>query len=169
MAKTSVASSGEITIGSTSFAEFGEMMRARVTRVLPNRPGFVYLITDGELVKIGKANSVPSRVNQLQTGNPRELWILAHGKFQYPQTAEAELHACLEKYRKRGEWFSFPESILDDVCKCVKEGRLPDIGDSIRWDGLIEKCKYCCGRVYECGTCFGCGESLPKRTRLSQI
>lgn len=38
----------------------------------------LYFITDGTYVKIGVAIKVYKRMAQLQTGNPKFLWILAH-------------------------------------------------------------------------------------------
>lgn len=37
---------------------------------------FVYLITDGNYVKIGVADNVTSRLNGIQTGNPNECYVI---------------------------------------------------------------------------------------------
>lgn len=67
---------------------------------------FVYFITDGEYVKIGKGFPLP-RMKMLQTGNPRELKLL----FSIPigphsaRNAEYQIHELFKRYWMRGEWF----------------------------------------------------------------
>lgn len=71
---------------------------------------YVYFIQAGENgpVKIGVANSVERRLDQLQTGNHLKLTILKKIKCLSKINAfyvESELHHEFRKYRIRGEWF----------------------------------------------------------------
>ena len=69
---------------------------------------YVYFILSYIAVKIGKAENVEERRENLQTANPDELII--HRKIRIPEnisakTVETALHKLAEKYHKRGEWF----------------------------------------------------------------
>lgn len=70
---------------------------------------FIYIIYDGQNVKIGKSNHPKKRIKELQTANPKNLKIIK--TFSVPGnkvfTIEKECHKNLNKiYEKRGEWFS---------------------------------------------------------------
>jgi hypothetical protein len=75
------------------------------------RRGFVYFATTGDLVKIGWAVDVPSRIASLNTGNAAKLGVaeLCHTYFE----AEAMLHKHFAKDRVRGEWFRFTLEMED--------------------------------------------------------
>lgn len=72
--------------------------------------GYVYLITDGEHVKIGVAQNVRGRLSTLQGANARELRVVACIKSSDPYRIESELHQRFQDKRLRGEWFR------DDPC-----------------------------------------------------
>jgi hypothetical protein len=68
----------------------------------------VYFISDGEFIKIGKANNVERRLKELQTGNPKELKILRIIKCTDEYAAyelETFLHSMLHSVNSIGEWF----------------------------------------------------------------
>lgn len=68
----------------------------------------VYFISDGEFIKIGKANNVERRMKELQTGNPKKLEILKIIKCSNEQEAyelERFLHSILHSVQSFGEWF----------------------------------------------------------------
>lgn len=73
----------------------------------------LYLISEGVdgPIKIGRSVSAPNRLCTLQTGNPRQLSILATYWMRSDEVAEAEkiLHEELAKHSIIGEWFGFPE------------------------------------------------------------
>ena len=73
---------------------------------------FVYYISDGQFVKIGKANNVESRLCTLQCGNVRDLKVLAIIPCKDNKSAtsvEGSLHAFYYKYRVCREWYDiFP-------------------------------------------------------------
>lgn len=68
--------------------------------------GYVYCISDGTAVKIGKTINHPSnRVASLQTGNPRKLELLATIEANDVAAAEVEMHAKFGHLSVLGEWF----------------------------------------------------------------
>lgn len=73
---------------------------------------YVYFIQAGENgpVKIGVANNVESRLDQLQTGNHLRLTILKKIKCLSKSNSyhiESQLHYKFRKHRIRGEWFKY--------------------------------------------------------------
>lgn len=75
---------------------------------------YVYFITDGQYVKIGKAKNVKERIKELQSGNGRKLSVLF--TIQAPNICyspndnlayaiESFLHKTFKDYRLQGEWF----------------------------------------------------------------
>lgn len=80
------------------------------------RPGdtWIYAIeaVGLDLVKIGRANDVKSRMRELQVGAPVELRLLASRVAIWSD--EGALHRRFEKSWRRGEWFSLNE-IRDDL------------------------------------------------------
>lgn len=66
---------------------------------------FIYAISDGEFVKLGKANNPLIRLANLQTGNPRKLKILFTIRCDNPFTVEAALHRFYKNCHISGEWF----------------------------------------------------------------
>ena len=77
---------------------------------------YVYFFTDNHgHIKIGKADSVIERLQELQTGNPYKLVILLTVMLDSPLLAfslEQELHKKFDKYRLEGEWFE-AEPVLE--------------------------------------------------------
>ena len=64
----------------------------------------VYFITDGEFIKIGKANDPIERMRTMQTGNARKLKMLGYYE-DYDEELEGYMHKIFAKDRVRGEWF----------------------------------------------------------------
>jgi hypothetical protein len=69
--------------------------------------GCVYFICDGEYTKIGYTYNLPNRLCELQTANPRELYVTKYYFVQFPAVEEAKLHKKHKSRRVRGEWFKF--------------------------------------------------------------
>lgn len=63
----------------------------------------VYFVTDGEAIKIGRANNVAQRVRYLQGSHSRPLTLLASA-FGH-RSLESELHRCFKPLRLNREWF----------------------------------------------------------------
>ncbi|WP_028753703.1 GIY-YIG nuclease family protein [Rhizobium leucaenae] len=108
-------SKAEVAALSKPLVEFYDMV-VEATEVVnvcktPKVQCAVYVISDiyGREVKIGKAANPPYRLAQLQTGNPRKLFI--HRVFWMSQAdadeAEKNAHTVAERLYSRleGEWF----------------------------------------------------------------
>ena len=81
----------------------------------------LYLIQSDKsgMIKIGRSVDPEKRLKNLQTGNPNRLKLIA--VFENQGYREKLLHEELDKFRKKGEWFTY---------ECV--GSIPiDIYDSI--------------------------------------
>ena len=65
----------------------------------------VYLITDGEYVKIGVANNIIDRIRKLQTGNAKKLVVLVYQKCPNAYSIEKALHKKYKQYKVSGEWY----------------------------------------------------------------
>lgn len=69
---------------------------------------FVYVISDGEFMKVGRASDVQARLRALQTGNARKLAIAAVREVSDDRAAsklESHIHRTLADDRVGGEWF----------------------------------------------------------------
>ena len=66
------------------------------------------------LIKIGKANHVPTRLANLQSASPDMLTLLAFITFEDGRNAtykETELHQQFAEFRHHGEWFHSNEEL----------------------------------------------------------
>ena len=66
--------------------------------------GFVYFVSDGEAIKIGKANDPKRRLGGIQTGTARPLSLL--GVVPGGRRMERRIHREFQAHRLRGEWFA---------------------------------------------------------------
>lgn len=85
-----------------------------------NVSSFVYFITDGEAIKIGKANNPKSRLSGLQTSHHKPLRIL--GLLPGDERLEGMLHGRFRKYHIRGEWFHDSSAIRTFIRKHATNG-----------------------------------------------
>lgn len=76
------------------------------------RQGYVYCISDGSAVKVGYSVKPEARVSELQTGNPRELTLLA--SFEGTEQHEAMLHAKYIAHNILLEWFRPDPELLSE-------------------------------------------------------
>ncbi|WLA80334.1 GIY-YIG nuclease family protein [Bradyrhizobium elkanii] len=76
---------------------------------------YVYFVTAGSVgsVKIGVSKNPWARVAELQTGYPDKLSIAA--TFKTRATSEVDLHDLLADFRRQGEWFDLPASVMNVV------------------------------------------------------
>jgi len=95
---------------------------------ISTKPGFIYFLRETDLltgevspyVKIGKTDHdrpVAKRIDDHQTGNPREIHDCR--SFQVPaiDTVEKHLHHFFAEYGILGEWFYFDEATLATAIK----------------------------------------------------
>ena len=69
------------------------------------KKGYVYIITDGDAVKIGQAQDVDRRVSSIQCSNPRSLTVLEVISTNDMGATEKALHEYFKDYLIQGEWF----------------------------------------------------------------
>lgn len=109
--------------------------------LLENLPYCVYFISDGEFVKIGVAASLPNRIRELQTGNPRKLFALYVIETDSQKDAlkiESELHNLFSNVRCIGEWFDVNDEEIKRGCR--KLGYIPKVPASkfdFEIDGIL--------------------------------
>ena len=65
----------------------------------------VYFIGDEGAIKIGFAAHPEIRMENLQSGNPRQLILLGSYRRRDARAEERRLHRQFAAYRIRGEWF----------------------------------------------------------------
>jgi len=71
---------------------------------------YLYAISDGTNVKLGRSNNIKKRMSALQTSNSKKLvllWEKYTGRDVYrAEAAEKQLHRHCREYKIRGEWFN---------------------------------------------------------------
>jgi hypothetical protein len=96
----------------------GFILRKEVNKdiesIIPER-GFVYLMFDGELRKIGKALNIASRKKQLERQLGKPLELLHSIQSDDYSRAEAEMHFRYKHCRIRGEWFDLSHQDLEAI------------------------------------------------------
>lgn len=79
---------------------------------------WVYCITDGKYTKIGKANNVEKRLNQLQTASPKKLTVTQTFPFLSEKDAfyfERMLHKTFEPFKVNNEWYDLKTVNMEAV------------------------------------------------------
>lgn len=99
--------------------------------------GIVYLITEldnSKKCKIGvtKNRNVTNRLNQLQTGNSSELFIIKQYTSKHPFKLEKWLHRYFAEKHKINEWYILEETDIDNfITICEKyETMLNSLNDN---------------------------------------
>lgn len=80
----------------------------------------IYFVSDGDFVKIGIAASLPNRIKQLQTGNPRKLYAVYVIEAESQKEAlkiENEFHMSLKEKQCIGEWFDVKDFEIRKQCR----------------------------------------------------
>ena len=88
------------------------VIRDRTAQRREGRQGYVYLITDGEYLKIGYSVNPEKRVAELQTGNARPLRLL--GKIEGTEADERALHQKYIRNNVLQEWFHINGPLLQE-------------------------------------------------------
>lgn len=78
---------------------------------------FTYLMTDGNLYKIGQSVNPKKRLSTLRTGNP-EIELITYGK----GVSEKYLHDYLFSNRVKLEWFNLNEAKREKVIRLINKG-----------------------------------------------
>lgn len=104
-----------------------------VVRLEATRKQFVYFITDGDMIKIGKSSDPERRLRTLQTGHPKPIWLL--GTVSTLKLTEEEAHATFSDRRIRGEWFASSKRTLDGISRLCLTPSPIMLGKSSKRDG----------------------------------
>ncbi len=125
-----------------------EQRRRETPTVPPSRrrvSGFVYMITNGSLVKVGMSQQPLTRLRDLQHASTIPLTLLHCVRSLDVREVEAFLHVRFDEHRVQGEWFNLttdhvewfksqtPESLLELVEKGVPHERITS------WQGLAKQ------------------------------
>jgi hypothetical protein len=74
----------------------------------PIKKGVVYILSDGEFLKIGMTKNVNQRLSSLQTGNPKDIKIVNTFETDNMPLCEKVLQSKFSNYSVKNEWFSIP-------------------------------------------------------------
>ena len=79
---------------------------------------YIYIVYQAgtDIVKVGVAKDIPSRLRTMQTSNPAKLEIygaISVGSKDQAFFVEASLHQRLKKFKLRGEWFECRRKMFD--------------------------------------------------------
>lgn len=85
---------------------------------------YVYFISAGDAVKIGKAANPKRRLAQLRSGNLHQLEML--GAMKAERNTESEIHRMFDDSRINGEWFRLTPEIRQFIAE--KSEPIPEDG-----------------------------------------
>lgn len=69
------------------------------------KSGYVYIISDGYAVKIGKTQHLKERISSIQNCNPRPITLLQVIETDDMDAYEHSLHSFFKERKMHGEWF----------------------------------------------------------------
>ena len=97
----------------------------------------VYVICDGEYIKVGISQNVKKRISQLKTGSPKELKLLYC--FDGGRYIESKIHKDLNSYKARegGEWFLYNSETIKIIESYIEKDNLS------KSEYVNEKCDIC--------------------------
>lgn len=81
--------------------------------------GYIYLISDGEYTKIGKALNPFFRLQAHQISNPRKLQLLFYKESLMYSLEEKRLKDKYRNKKKNGEWFDLSQEDIEDIKRLV--------------------------------------------------
>lgn len=85
--------------------------------------GFVYLLCDGDKFKIGmtKHKDINKRIQELQTGNPYEIWLRDYYETDNPLKIEKMMHVRHASSNIKNEWFDLTaEEVINFKNECMQ-------------------------------------------------
>lgn len=80
---------------------------------------YVYLLHCAGRFKIGHGLSVESRINAMQTGCPFPIELVQKWKSEDAPRVERLLHKRFAEFRKAGEWFELPPTVVGSLKQVV--------------------------------------------------
>lgn len=92
---------------------------------------YMYMIGDNNgHIKVGISKDPNKRIKELQTGHPNDLVLLFTEEFECERNhllkIERLIHRELRRknYKMRGEWFTVPDSDIEDVKNIIRYNRI---------------------------------------------
>jgi len=79
----------------------------------------LYLMSNGDFIKIGISKNPEKRANQIQTGNPKQVKVVKTWQTENPLETEKAIHAKLFDNAARGEWFEMDKDSLNGVINAI--------------------------------------------------
>ncbi len=99
--------------------------QASATRMHELPMVYVLRTQDFEFIKVGRTKDFKSRLNNVQSGCPFDLYLWCAIYTPESAVVEADLHRSLSHAHLRGEWFKPGDSDLDLILDfCQKRNRL---------------------------------------------
>lgn len=111
-----------------------------------NDPGWIYIVKNGELLKVGRTKNPKRRIfGEARTWLPN-IEIIGIKPFWNVRVLERRLHEGLAQYWHAGEWFNFPDQLDYDLvtegfCEFYDNDRDSNSVDFVYWfnsSGLAE-------------------------------
>jgi len=101
----------------------------------------VYVISDGEYIKVGISQNIKKRISQLKTASPKELTLLY--SLDGGRYIESKIHKDLSEYRARegGEWFLHNKVTIDIIESYIEKDNV------IKSEYINEICDLCKGNM----------------------
>lgn len=111
---------------------------------------YVYLMDDGEFIKIGRSTDPYKRRNSMQAGSPRDINIVCTipcNSVEDGIALESILHNNFAAYHIRGEWFDIRSKInlsvwLDCFGTCVDYSIIRNYNRKKKTDSIIDTFDY---------------------------
>lgn len=84
-------------------------------RKLSSADKFVYLISGGDLTKIGITKNPTFRLNKLRLASPIPLTLIYSFRSKNARQTEIELHCIFRDKRLHGEWFTLSDDDIQSI------------------------------------------------------
>jgi hypothetical protein len=107
-----------------------EIVNKKAIKQLASPDGFVYVATDGELMKVGISRDADRRIRGLSTATGRDVTLVRAFpmRMALARNVEATVHDALDALRLKGEWFRCPvEVALEAVNAAIETAKEDEI------------------------------------------
>ena len=104
----------------------------RPTTFAKETEGYVYVASDGNMVKIGRSKAFPnSRIRTLYRGYYSPFKLLAYAHVDAHESWELHLHGVFEKKRVKHEWFNVEPVEIYDTMRTLLGDRFVVVAESV--------------------------------------
>lgn len=102
---------------------------------ISNKDRFIYILKSDKYYKIGITKNLDKRIDQLQTGNPHEIYLVCSTFVENTSGFERKLHKEFDQYRISGEWFDLPYEQLEKLIEIIENGDF--IADELPLENIV--------------------------------